>query len=212
MLICRYVQDILAETESSRGTTQVSIEPDGSWKMEAPKTNGKRKRSDDSGETDSDGDLFIVPPRSVVKTELAASPFSPAPGLSASASSTGRSYSTSAATPKSKKRPSLVIDLTLSDDDEPLKQRTSSSQHVSSKPRSQWPRVSPVSFPVPAQSQNNSPPSNSIFMSQSFQLPNMFQPQGTSRSSMENDVWGLLDQRSPVWQGFTPPESHRNGS
>jgi hypothetical protein len=210
----RYVHEILAETVFAAGITQVSIEPNGSWRIEAPKASSKRKRSRDSADSDSDGELVIVPPRKTnVKMEYMPGPFSPVPALSVSASSTGRSQSTSIVTPKSKKRTSVVIDLTLSDDDDPPpKQRQSSSQHVSSKPRSPWPRVASVSFPVPQSSQSNSPPSN-IFMTQPFQLPNVFQPQGNSRSSMDNDVWGLLDPRSPVWQAFTPPDNHsRNGS
>jgi hypothetical protein len=217
-LYCRYEQEILAATEKL-SITQVSIEPDGTWRVEDPKpANGKRKRSQTSADSDSDMDLVMMPRKSHVKLEPAPSPFSPLPALSASASSTGRSHSTSIATPKAK-RQSVVIDLTLSDDDdEPSKQRQasgSSNQHVSSKPKAYWPPVSSVSFPVPASSHNNSPPS-SIFMNNTLlQLPNGFQAQSNSRSSLENDVWGLLDPHSPLWQTFTPPENHHstgNGS
>jgi hypothetical protein len=67
---------------------------------------------------------------------------------------------------------------------------------------------------VPVPNQNNSPPSNIFMTNQILGLQNSFPPQGNGRSSIENDVWGLLDPRSPVWPGFTPPENHysnRNG-
>ncbi|PVI07607.1 hypothetical protein DM02DRAFT_666525 [Periconia macrospinosa] len=111
LAVDEYVQEILSTVSS--GVDQVTIEPDGQWSTEPAKaTSNPNGYHDDD---DSDEDLVEVPgPRvSAIKSEVIATPQSLArtpPMSSREASSAPRTGS---------KRTSEVIDLTLSDDDEP---------------------------------------------------------------------------------------------
>ncbi|KAB2576972.1 E3 SUMO-protein ligase pli1 [Lasiodiplodia hormozganensis] len=142
LAVDRYMQDILAKTSSS--TDQARIYPDGTWspgtadKMKAehatPKSelNGIKAQADDS-----DDDLVeIAPP--VMKKEESMTPLHNVntPPVSS------REPSTASAVPGSnrgKRKQEMVIDLTLSDDDEPPRpaKRTNSaySPPMASRPR-----------------------------------------------------------------------------
>ncbi|KAL1608383.1 E3 SUMO-protein ligase pli1 [Paraconiothyrium brasiliense] len=121
LAVDEYVQDILSNV--SRSTDQVTVEPDGQWRSEKepPATNRKSNGSaygyNYDEEDDSEEELVEIPDYrlSAIKSEAAPTPQSlqsirtpPAP--SREASSAPRTGS---------KRSSEVIDLTLSDDDEP---------------------------------------------------------------------------------------------
>jgi len=115
----RYVQDILTKTKAD----QVTIEPDGKWtQISEDKKNQNGTNGTSPGDEDSD-DLVEMPSyrtrASTLKTESANTPvFFSTPPVSA----TSREASTagSGAVPRiGSKRKSEVIDLTLSDDDEP---------------------------------------------------------------------------------------------
>ncbi|KAJ4354004.1 E3 SUMO-protein ligase pli1 [Didymosphaeria variabile] len=122
LAVDEYVQDILSNV--SRSTDQVTVEPDGQWRneKEPPATNRKSNGSAygynyDEEEDESEEELVEIPDYrlSAIKSEAAPTPQSlpsirtpPAP--SREASSAPRTGS---------KRSSEVIDLTLSDDDEP---------------------------------------------------------------------------------------------
>lgn len=117
----RYVQDILNSTSSS--TEQVTIEPDGKWIAGSKTENGVG----DDDDSDSDDLVEISGPPSgyaQVKTEPTDRlrnlliPGSTPPAQSREPSHTATPSSTSRANTGSK-RTSEVIDLTLSDDDEP---------------------------------------------------------------------------------------------
>lgn len=127
LAVDQYVQDILSQTTSS--TEQVTIEPDGAWKAvvqgdEAPAGRGKAQSRAAYDNDDSDDDIIEIQDNFTdkVKSELkSATPSLPqlaqqTPPLS----SREASISTSANARPTNKRPSAaVIDLTLSDDDEP---------------------------------------------------------------------------------------------
>lgn len=133
-----YVQDILQNTSST--VEQVTIEPDGQWKavVQGEDTNTRATSKPRAAyDNDSDDDDIIeiqdTPKKTdkidKVKTEGA----SATPSLAQQTPPVSRETSTVA--PKSNKRPSAVIDLTLSDDDEdepprPAK-RTNTSQNTS---------------------------------------------------------------------------------
>jgi E3 SUMO-protein ligase PIAS1 len=108
LAIDQYVEEILSK---ARNTDQVTIQPSGEWSTEKdvkPKHNGHHD--------DSDDDLIEIPDYRVqaIKTEAAPTPtsLSTPPLPSREASSAPRS---------AQKRKSEVVDLTLSDDDEPVR-------------------------------------------------------------------------------------------
>ena len=108
------MQEILDQVSSH--TDQVTIDPNGNWSSGSTSTPGsKPNRSEEYYDDDSDGDLVEVPDFRVrsIKTEAVPTPRSyvQTPPLSSrEASSVPRTGT---------KRKSEVIDLTLSDDDEP---------------------------------------------------------------------------------------------
>ncbi|TID15850.1 DNA-binding SAP [Venturia nashicola] len=126
LAVDQYVQEILANTSSS--VDQVNIEPDAAWSpvgANSSRSNGRSNGTanghhNDDADSDSDEDLIEItkPKQPVMKVEASNVPFSfskltpPPPVLpAASAASSG---------PRpGQKRKSEVIDLTLSDDDEP---------------------------------------------------------------------------------------------
>ena len=126
LAVDEYVREILDRTPSS--VDQVTIEPDGQWSFSNISKNGsasKRKRDEDSEDDDYDDDnesddlVEISDPRvQSIKNESPITPFSLArtpPTLSFDMSA---SHSSSAVRTGQKRR-SEVIDLTLSDDEEP---------------------------------------------------------------------------------------------
>lgn len=127
LMLHRYVQEILAKTSSS--VDQVNIEPNANWSpvgANNSRSNGRSNgaaNSHDDDDDDSDEDLVEItkPKQPVMKVEASNVPFSfskltppnqpsmtpPVPPAASSGPRPGQ------------KRKSEVIDLTLSDDDEP---------------------------------------------------------------------------------------------
>ncbi|KAF2012483.1 E3 SUMO-protein ligase PIAS1 [Aaosphaeria arxii CBS 175.79] len=121
LAVDEYVQEILSEV--SRSTDQVTIDPMGNWSRGNKNENGSSRTSGYLGgynpsEGDDDDDLVeIVEPRdrvAAIKSEAVPTPQSLAqtPPLQSREPSN---------TPRGQKRKSEVIDLTLSDDDEPVR-------------------------------------------------------------------------------------------
>ncbi|KAG9196430.1 E3 SUMO-protein ligase PIAS1 [Alternaria panax] len=108
LAVDQYVEEILGK---ARNTDQVTIQPSGEWSTEKdvkPKQNAHHDHSDD--------DLIEIPDYRVqaIKTEAAPTPTSlSTPPLP--------SRETSIAPRSAQKRKSEVVDLTLSDDDEPVR-------------------------------------------------------------------------------------------
>lgn len=119
LAVDEYIREILAVTKD---VDQVTIEPDGRWSKET--ASSKRSNGAYNDDDDSD-DLIEIPPpyASKVKREAPATPvsmFSPhSQGDSASRQPSSQH--------RGQKRPSEVIDLTLSDDDEPAPKRVAFS-------------------------------------------------------------------------------------
>ncbi|KAJ4366889.1 E3 SUMO-protein ligase pli1 [Neocucurbitaria cava] len=111
LAVDQYVEEIL---NKARNTDQVTIEPSGEWSTEKdtpPKRNGFNATEDDS-----DDDLVEIPDYRIraIKSEAAPTPTSlSTPPLP--------SRETSTAPRSGNKRTSEVVDLTLSDDDEPVR-------------------------------------------------------------------------------------------
>lgn len=114
LAVDEYVQEILDNVPA--GTDQVTIEPNGQWSKEKDKGNSRQSNGYNYHDpNDSEEDLVEVPDYRVatIKSEAVPTPQSLArtpPAMSREASSVPRTGS---------KRASEVIDLTLSDDDEP---------------------------------------------------------------------------------------------
>lgn len=111
LAVDQYVEELL---HNARGVDQVTIEPNGEWSLEkdaSPNRNGHGAHNDDS-----DQDLIEIPDYRVrtIKAEAIPTPVSlgtpPLP-----------SRETSTAPRSGQKRKSEVVDLTLSDDDEPVR-------------------------------------------------------------------------------------------
>ena len=111
LAVDQYVEEIL---NKARNADQVTIEPNGDWSTEkdtSPKRNGYNAHDDDS-----DDDLIEIPDYRIraIKSEAAPTPTSlSTPPLP--------SRETSSAPRSGTKRTSEVVDLTLSDDDEPVR-------------------------------------------------------------------------------------------
>ncbi|CAO2649352.1 Nn.00g067370.m01.CDS01 [Neocucurbitaria sp. VM-36] len=111
LAVDQYVEEIL---NKARNADQVTIEPNGDWSTEkdtSPKRNGYNAHDDDS-----DDDLVEIPDYRIraIKSEAALTPTSlSTPPLP--------SRETSSAPRSGNKRTSEVVDLTLSDDDEPVR-------------------------------------------------------------------------------------------
>lgn len=122
----QYVQEILEQTPTS--VDQVTIEPDGRWSYSkaansydsTPKVKQENGEQYDDEDDDSDDLVEITDPRiKSIKSEAPATPYSfgrTPPAFSREAST---SYSAPTAARAGQKRKSEVIDLTLSDDEEP---------------------------------------------------------------------------------------------
>lgn len=111
LAVDQYVEEIL---NKARGADQVTIQPNGEWSTEkksSPKRNGYSAHDDES-----DDDLMEIPDYRIraIKSEAAPTPVSlSTPPLPSRETST---------VPRSgNKRTSEVVDLTLSDDDEPVR-------------------------------------------------------------------------------------------
>lgn len=137
----RYFEDILRNTSSS--TTQVAVEPNGRWFSASEKKTGVKDESPD--DDDSDGDLRIVNPVKRERDSLGgasnlfgaqfAAPTPPRPSPSVASAASGARGSN--------KRKSEVIDLTLSDDDEPVRKRPAYSTPSSLPDQGQRPNGYP---------------------------------------------------------------------
>ncbi|KAF1851148.1 uncharacterized protein K460DRAFT_361907 [Cucurbitaria berberidis CBS 394.84] len=112
LAVDQYVEEIL---NKARNADQVTIEPNGEWSTDtdtSPKRNGYSAYDND----DSEDDLVEIPDYRIraIKSEAAPTPVSlSTPPLP--------SRETSTAPRSSNKRTSEVVDLTLSDDDEPVR-------------------------------------------------------------------------------------------
>ncbi len=113
LAVDQYVEDIL---NKARNADQVTIEPSGEWtteKEQPSKSNGYNAHDDDS----EDDDVVEIIPRhriGAIKSEFG---FTPKP----TATPPLTSRETSTAPRPNNKRTSEVVDLTLSDDDEPVR-------------------------------------------------------------------------------------------
>lgn len=120
LVVDKYFDDILMNTP--RTVNSITIDPDGKWSIAAQSSNSPMP-------DDSDDDESPAQPRAAVKAEIVDLDDSP-PSRPAATASNPTSFSLAAPkpgatpTPRPPKRPiSQVIDLTLSDDDEPPPQR-----------------------------------------------------------------------------------------
>ena len=110
LAVDQYVEDIL---NKARNADQVTIEPNGEWSTEKDqpsKTNGY------SAQDDSDDDIIEIPRYRIgaIKSEFGLTP-------KPTATPPMISRETSTAPKSGSKRPAEVVDLTLSDDDEPVR-------------------------------------------------------------------------------------------
>lgn len=121
LCVDQYVQDILNRTSAE----QVTIEPNGEWQQVViEEENGARGKSQSRApydkDSDDDDDIIEIEDNNISKVKSEAAAMTPAlfqhtPPLS----SREPSVANSSAARAGGKRPSAVIDLTLSDDDEP---------------------------------------------------------------------------------------------
>ncbi|CAI6333441.1 unnamed protein product [Periconia digitata] len=113
LAVDEYVQEILSKVP--KAVDQVTVEPDGRWSIQAANTSSKSNAHSDDDDSDEDLVEISGPRVNTIKSEVFATPQSLArtpPIPSREASSAPRTGS---------KRGSEVIDLTLSDDDEPVR-------------------------------------------------------------------------------------------
>jgi E3 SUMO-protein ligase PIAS1 len=127
LAVDQYVEEIL---DKVRNADQVTIQPNGDWSTEKepspPRRNGYGEH-DDSDDEDELVELTDYRDRvSAIKSEAAPTPVSlSTPPLPSRETSTA---------PRSNKRPSEVVDLTLSDDDEPVRPAKKVAYHVPTNP------------------------------------------------------------------------------
>lgn len=130
LAVDEYVKDILANT--SKNVESIAIEEDGSWHVKSTE-----EEEDDNSETNDasylldDDDLIITSDFSFSANRSTATPTRAAPLLGTPNTGASREGSSMPRAPGSAKRPAAqVIDLTLSDDDEPV-QPPAKRQHLS---------------------------------------------------------------------------------
>lgn len=136
LAIDQYVQDILARTSSA--VEQVTIEPEGDWHevKQADEHRGKPQQRA-AYDNDSDDDIVEVPDSRVdrLKAEASATPalVQGTPPLSSREQSVSTASVARPPTNGAAKRTNAVIDLTLSDEDEPPRpaKRQNTSQSTS---------------------------------------------------------------------------------
>ncbi|KAL1302504.1 hypothetical protein AAFC00_002893 [Neodothiora populina] len=133
----QYVQDILQQTSSS--TEQVTIEPDGSWHpvVQGDDSAGNRGKGQARASYDNDSDDDIIEIQESTTGKVKNEPVAATPGIAQQTpplSSREASMATPVTARPTAKRPSAVIDLTLSDDDEPPRpaKRMHTSQNTNS--------------------------------------------------------------------------------
>jgi len=203
LAVDQYVQEILERTPSS--VDQVTIEPDGQWSFSNTSKNGsasKRKRDEDSEDYGDDDDEYddsddlveISDPRvQSIKNESPATPFSltrtpPALYLDVSAP-----YSASAPRTGQKRR-SEVIDLTLSDDDEPP------------RPEKRQAYSTPNSLPDPVRNGYSIPNGTQMRAAPTDQFPGQaVRPAAPQLQSVSNvSAWGSMSP-APLSPFQLPP-------
>lgn len=133
----QYVQDILRQTNSS--TEQVTIEPDGNWRpVVQGEESGNRGKGQVRASYDNDSDDDIVEvldtrPDKVKNEVVATTPgiAQQTPPLSSREASMASMAAPSGPRPNNKRPSAVIVDLTLSDDDEPPRpaKRTHTSQN-----------------------------------------------------------------------------------
>jgi E3 SUMO-protein ligase PIAS1 len=127
LAVDQYVEEILSKV---RNADQVTIQPNGEWSTDKdpspPRRNGYGAH-DDSEDEDELVELTDYRDRvTAIKSEAAPTPVSlSTPPLPSRETSTA---------PRSNKRPSEVVDLTLSDDDEPARPAKKVAYHAPSNP------------------------------------------------------------------------------
>lgn len=134
-MLCRYVQEILEKTSSS--VDQVNIEPDARWSPVGAnnsrpngRSNGTANGHGDDDSEDSDDDLVEISKtkQPVMKVEASNVPFSftniTPPNQPSMTPPVAHSAASGSGPRPGQKRKSEVIDLTLSDDDEPPAKKT----------------------------------------------------------------------------------------
>jgi hypothetical protein len=123
--LSRYFQEILQKT--SKSTEQVTIEPNGEWHVDGDqnareqKTNGYQTANGADDDSDDDDLIEITDPRTrQIKQEAPVTPFSlNTPSVGSREASVSTAPGSISRPQVGQKRKSEVIDLTLSDDDEP---------------------------------------------------------------------------------------------
>lgn len=213
-----YVQDILQNT--SKSTEQVTIEPSGQWQPVAQEAenNGGKGQARANYDYDSDDDVIEIPDTRVqsIKAEVASSTphaVQQTPPLSSRENST---IVTTSASARSNKRTSAVIDLTLSDDDEPPRpaKRLQTSQNTSYNTPASLPEGSSTDMgirrsvnlgyhnPVQTEQTNGiSQPGARL----PWQLPG---PQAQSQTP----VWAGSYRDSTTYASNNPPRQNYNGT
>jgi E3 SUMO-protein ligase PIAS1 len=125
LAVDQYVEEILGKV---RNADQVTIQPNGEWSLEKDTSPPRKTGNGYGAQDDSDDDLIEISDYrdrvTAIKSEAAPTPvsLSTPPILS-------RETSTA---PRSNKRTSEVVDLTLSDDDEPPRPAKKVAYHVPS--------------------------------------------------------------------------------
>lgn len=124
LAIDEYVQEVLENTPDS--LEQVTIEPDGVWKLKTEEPEPSRSRPSASSRIDDDDDLAILSDSHGTGNGVRNTMSTPTPLRSQFSSGTpngGSRETPSAPRSGSNKRPAEVIDLTLSsdEDDEPIR-------------------------------------------------------------------------------------------
>lgn len=148
LAVDEYVQEILDSVP--RGTNQVTIEPDGQWSSDKEPPSNPNGYDD---QDDSEDDLVEIADYrlSAIKTEAVPTP----PSLMRTPPYTSREASTALRT--GSKRTSEVIDLTLSDEEEPVrpsKKVAYSHPNNHQDPSRRLPLPSYGATPVPMRSQS----------------------------------------------------------
>lgn len=130
LVLDQYVQDILQST--AKDTEQVVVEPDGKWSTQsASQQNTNGRTSNPTPTSDDDDDLVVVNFSSTAPTSNPFQALTPSSVRTPPIRSREDSAATSSATRSNKRPRREVIDLTLSDDDEPPRptKRPSTTTH-----------------------------------------------------------------------------------
>jgi E3 SUMO-protein ligase PIAS1 len=118
LTLCRYVQEILQSTPSS--VDQVTIEPNGAWSHAA--ADGQNGPGESDGDDDSDDLVEIT---AFHTSGLTYEPHTPTSLINQTMPAPSREATAGSSVSRGQKRQKVVVDLTLSDSDEPPLKRPS---------------------------------------------------------------------------------------